>query len=58
MRELGSYVINELNTSGDVCLETLNGEPMANYVNGSRLKKYEEPINGRDVAMHSCGVDS
>ena len=25
-------------------LETLDGEPMANYINGSRLKLYHEPL--------------
>ena len=43
-RGLGSYVIFELNNSGAVRLETLDGEPMANFINGSRLKRFEEPL--------------
>ena len=43
-RGLGPYVIFELNNSGAVCLETLDGERMANFINGSRLKKFEEPL--------------
>ena len=43
MRGLGPFVINELSLSGAVRLETLDGEPMANYINGSRLKLYHEP---------------
>ena len=43
-RGLGPYVISELNNSGAVRLETLDGEPMANFINGSRLKKFEEPL--------------
>ena len=41
-RGLGPYVISELNNSGAVCLETLNGEHMVSFINGSRLKKFEE----------------
>ena len=37
-------MVNDLNTSGAVRLETLDGEPMGNYINGSRLKRYEEPM--------------
>ena len=44
MRGLGPFVINELSPSGAVRLETLDGEPMANYINGSRLKLYHEPL--------------
>ena len=43
-RGLGPYVISELNNSGAICLETLDGEPMANFINGSRLKRFEEPL--------------
>lgn len=44
MRGLGPFVINELSSSGAVRLETLDGAPMANFINDSRLKKYEEPL--------------
>ena len=44
MRDLGPFVINELSPSGAVRLETLDGEPMANYINKSRLKLYHEPL--------------
>lgn len=44
MRGLGPYVINTITPSGAVRLETLDGEQMANFINGSRLKKYEEPL--------------
>ena len=41
---LGPYVINELTTGGAVRLETLEGEPMANFINGSCLKRFHEPL--------------
>ena len=41
---LGPYVLNTMSPSGVVRLETLEGEQMANFINGSRLKKYEEPL--------------
>ena len=44
MCRLGPYVKNELNISGAIRLETLDGKPMANYINGSCLKKYKEPL--------------
>ena len=44
MQWLGPYVINELNTSEVVQFKTVNGKPKANYINGSHLKKYEEPL--------------
>ena len=44
MRGLGPYVINELTTGGAVRLETLDGEPMANFINGSCLKRFHEPL--------------
>ena len=40
MRGLGPYVINEITLGGAVCLETLDGEPMANFINGSCLKTF------------------
>ena len=44
MRGLGPYVLNTISPSGTMRLETLEGEQMANFINGSRLKKYEEPL--------------
>ena len=35
LRGLGPYVINSISSSGSVRLETLDGEPMANYIIGS-----------------------
>ena len=37
-------MINSISPSGLVRLETLDGEPMANYINGSRLRVYNEPL--------------
>ena len=44
MQGLGPYVLNTITPSGAVRLETLEGEQMANFINGSHLKKYEEPL--------------
>ena len=44
LRRLGPFVINSISPSGSVRLETLDGEPMANYINGSRLRVYNEPL--------------
>ena len=41
---LGPFVVNELSNAGAVRLETIDGEPMGDYINGSRLKRYEEPL--------------
>lgn len=43
-RGLGPFVVSELNTSGAVRLETIDGEPMENFINGSSLKQYEESL--------------
>ena len=53
MRGLGPFVINTLSTSGAVRLETLEGEQMTNFINGSRIKKYEEPLT-QDMLMRLC----
>ena len=37
-RGLGPYVINTITSGGAVRLETLDGEQMANFINGSRLR--------------------
>ena len=41
---LGPYIITTINNGGAVWLETLDGQPMANFINGSQLKKYNEPL--------------
>lgn len=44
MQVLGPYALNTITPSDAMKLETLDGEKMANFINGSRLKKYEEPL--------------
>ena len=57
-------MINELNSSGAVHLETLDGEQMANFINGSRVRLYNEPLtqemmNRMDTAVSAHGkIDS
>ena len=43
-RGLGPFVVNQLLRSGAVRLETLEGAEMPNFINGSRLKLYEERL--------------
>ena len=33
-----------ITNGGAVRLETLDGQPMANFINGSQLRKYKEPL--------------
>ena len=40
----GPFVIHSLSPSGAVQLATLEGEPMTNWINGCRLKKYHLPL--------------
>ena len=44
LRGLGPFVINSISPNGLVRLETLDGEPMANYINGSCLHVYNKPL--------------
>ena len=44
LRGLGPFFINSISPSGLVRLETLDGEPMANHINGSWLRVYNEPL--------------
>ena len=44
LRGLGPFVINSISPSGSIRLETLDGEPMANNINGSQLHVYNEPL--------------
>ena len=56
LRGVGPFVINEITPSGTVRLETLDGEPMANFINGSRLCVYHEPLTDDMLArMHAAG---
>ena len=41
---MGPYVLHDLSASGAVHLATLDGEPMANWITGCRLKKYNKPL--------------
>lgn len=41
---MGPYVIHDLSVSGAIHLATLDGEPMANWISGCRLKKYYKPL--------------
>ena len=41
---LGPYVIHSLLSSGAVKLATLDGEEMSTFINGSRLKRFYEPL--------------
>ena len=43
-RGLGPYVINTITNGGAVRLETLNGEQMTNFINGSQLLRYMKPL--------------
>ena len=40
-RGLGPFVVNQLSTSREVCLKTLEGAQMPNFINGHPLKRYE-----------------
>ena len=55
MRGLGPYVINAITIGGAVRLETLQGEPMPSFINGSCLKRYHEPLTPKMLAsMHAA----
>ena len=41
---LGPYVIHTILKSGAIRLATLDGEEMTAFINGSRLKKFYEPL--------------
>ena len=43
-RGLRLYVINTITNGGAVHLETLDGEQMTNFINGSRLRRYMKPL--------------
>ena len=55
MHGLGPFVINEITNGGAVRLETLDGEPMGTFINGSRLKHFHEPLtNDMLERMHAA----
>lgn len=53
MQGLGPFVINEITTGGVICLETLDGEPMATFINASRLKRFHKPLTNLLEHMHA-----
>ncbi|MCO5567206.1 hypothetical protein L7F22_020894 [Adiantum nelumboides] len=48
-RGRGPYVISGLSWSGAVKLSTLDGEPMANWISGCRIKKYNLPLTTQEL---------
>ncbi|MCO5559629.1 hypothetical protein L7F22_013230 [Adiantum nelumboides] len=51
----GPFVIEDLSPSGAVKLSTLDGEPMANWISGCRLKKYHLPLTNELLErMHAA----
>ena len=55
MRGLGPFVINEITNGGAVRLETLDGEPMGSFINGSRLKRFHEPLTDNMLERMHAG---
>lgn len=55
MRGLGPFVINDITSAGAIRLEILEEEPMANYINGSRLHIYNEPLTTCMLEMLHAG---
>ena len=54
-RGLGPYVINTITSGGAIRLETLDGHQMANFINGSRLRRYHEPLTEEILArLHAA----
>ncbi|MCO5612383.1 hypothetical protein L7F22_066650 [Adiantum nelumboides] len=51
----GPFVIEDVSPSGAVKLSTLDGEPMANWISGCRLKKYYLPLTNKLLEkMHAA----
>ncbi|MCO5551444.1 hypothetical protein L7F22_004947 [Adiantum nelumboides] len=51
----GPFVIEDVSPSGAVKLSTLDGEPMANWISGCRLKKYNLPLTNELLErMHAA----
>ena len=54
-RGMGPYIINTITSGGAVRLVTLDGHSMANFINGSRLRRYHEPLTEEILArMHTA----
>ena len=48
-------MINTITNGGAVRLETLDGQQMANFINGSRLRRYQEPLTEEILArLHAA----
>ena len=46
-----------ITNGGAVRLETLDGQPMANFINGSQLRKYNEPLTDENLErMHTAKI--
>ncbi|MCO5587012.1 hypothetical protein L7F22_040957 [Adiantum nelumboides] len=54
-KENGPFVIEDVSLNGAVKLSTLDGEPMANWISGCRLKKYHLPLTNELLErMHAA----
>ena len=56
-RGLGPFFINTITNGGDVRLETLDGEQMTNFINGSRLFGYIKPLTD-EILEHLHGANN
>ncbi|WP_165303672.1 hypothetical protein, partial [Enterobacter cloacae complex sp. CH23B] len=51
----GPFFIEDISPSGALKLSTLDGEPMANWISGCRLKKYNLPLTNELLErMHAA----
>ena len=57
LRGLGPFIINEITNGGVVRLATLDGESMGTFINGSRLKRFHEPLTD-DMLEHMHAATS
>ena len=53
-RGLGPFVISDITSGGAVRLETLEGQQMANYINGCRLRLYHKPLTDQMLELHAA----
>ena len=55
LRRLGPFIINEITNGRAIHLETLEGEPMGTFINGSQLKRFHEPLTDDMIErMHAA----
>ena len=47
-----------ITNGGAVRLETLDGQPMANFINGSQLRKYKEPLTNEILEKLHTGKNA